>query len=197
MLHSIVVASLLFFNTSLTQECIAEQDCATDSCLKCENVIASCNVNNTARTVTCKVNNVSDCHLENCSDCDFCSGVYILHPLLSNATLASQCTALSSQPCHFHDVQPQCFRGGSDSLNMEDLKKSEILQHCACYEDPYCVQEILISITTPLMESPTSTLRMVESPTSMEGMRTLNYSPKIVQDVYMYLCGFIQGCIPY
>ncbi len=157
-LLSVIVVNLLLVHSYGQEVCIpapgnfpeepGPQDCVAKSCLLCMDVAASCIVDNVTQTLNCSVTDPSECSLQNCSRCGFCSATYAFDRLRSSWETTSFCFNLTNDVCKNHgSIHPECL--ADTAVTLEELETSpDIARGCACYEDEHCVENMVMNITT-------------------------------------------------
>lgn len=78
-LSTLLTSTLLSVSFALEHSCEVEDppECLAESCLDCDNTPATCNVNDTAGTISCSAN-TSHCSMQPCDQCRICVGSFRL-----------------------------------------------------------------------------------------------------------------------
>ena len=143
-------------NTLGSEPVPVASQCVAQTCLNCANAEAECHINNITQTLECSTTNTSQCSIEVCEGCNFCSGIYLLNP-------SGQWGVTS----HCFSLQTNCenvFRQCTSSLRIREEKTFwSVLEtgavNCACYEEN-CTEHLTLNYTIipPFVPEATSTV---------------------------------------
>ena len=128
------------------------------TCLNCANAEAECHINNITQTLECSTTNTSQCSIEICEDCSYCTGVYLLNPS-GQWGVVSQCFPLQTS-CEEGRARRQCT--SSIGIREEELLHTlSVIEAavCACYE-VNCTEHLTLNYTIipPFVPEATSTV---------------------------------------
>ena len=153
-------------NSTGSELVLVASQCVAQTCLNCANAEAECLINNITQTLECSTTNISQCSIEVCEGCSFCTGIYLLNP-------SGQWGVTS----HCFSLQTNCenvFRQCTSSLRIrEEEPFPSVLEggsaNCACYEEN-CTEHLtlnytIISSSSPLIPEATSTVVISVLPT--------------------------------
>ena len=117
--------------------------CVAQTCLKCANAEAECLINNITQTLECSTTNTSQCSIEVCEGCSYCSAIYLPNPS-GQWRVVSGCFSLQTS-CE------NVFRQCTSSLRIREeepfwsaLESGAV--NCACYEEN-CTEHLTLNYT--------------------------------------------------